>query len=256
MKTRYQSLINVAALIFLAIAVYLITVALTDTSGGGKGLNSSELNKRVSYRYIIKSVNPSAKPEVKWGEAGFEESSANIVTSIVVNYRGFDTLGEVLVLFASSAAVSLLIRKRTAKKVTPPTQIMTSSVPVVNLLVFILGAFIILHGHLTPGGGFPGGAVIASGVILVSMVFRKAFRPSMYLMLESLAGMGILIVGLLGMVNSDYFLQDFFPTGNIGNLFSSYFATILYILIGIKVAVEISNIGFHFISESIGEESV
>jgi multicomponent Na+:H+ antiporter subunit B len=256
MKTRHQSLIDIAALVFLGIAVYLIASALTETSGGGKGINSSELNKRVSYRYIIKSVNPSAKPEVKWGATGYEESSANIVTSIVVNYRGFDTLGEVLVLFASSAAVSLLIRKRSPKKVMPPTEIMTSAVPVVNLLVFILGAFIILHGHLTPGGGFPGGAVIATGVILVSLVFRKAFRPSMYLMLESIAGMGILIVGLLGMVNSDYFLQDFLPAGTIGNLFSSYFATILYVLIGVKVAVEISNIGFHFISESIGEEAV
>ncbi|OHD54359.1 MAG: hypothetical protein A2Y33_03770 [Spirochaetes bacterium GWF1_51_8] len=256
MKNRYQSLIDIAGLIIVGIAVYLVGTALTDTSVAGKGMNSADFKQRVSYRYVIKSVEPSAKMEVKWGESGYEESSANIVTSIVVNYRGFDTLGEVLVLFASSAAVSLLILKRVPKKTFPPTQIMTSSVPLVNLLVFILGSFIILHGHLTPGGGFPGGAIIASGVILMALVFKKAFRPQMYLMLESIAGMGILIAGLLGLMYGESFLKDFFPAGQIGELFSSYFAMILYTLIGIKVAVEISNIGFHFISESKGEEAV
>jgi len=97
-------------------------------------------------------------------------AAANIVTAIVVSYRGFDTLGEVAVLFAATAGVgSLLTKKRlgivspqAGKK--PSTEVLRTANGLLSSLLVIFGAYIFIHGHLTPGGGFQGGVVIATGV--------------------------------------------------------------------------------------------
>ncbi|MFO8051721.1 MAG: MnhB domain-containing protein [Thermoplasmatota archaeon] len=76
-------------------------------------------------------------------------------------------------------------------------------------LIFLFGGYIILHGHLTPGGGFQGGAIIATLFALYFVAFaakrwKKAFLSAM----ES-SGLLIFIgTGLLGLV-SGYFMFNF-----------------------------------------------
>ena len=97
---------------------------------------------------------------MEFGQRGYEDGSANLVTSVVVNYRAFDTMLEVIVLFASAAGVALLAMPRKQQGYRDASVIVRTVVPIVNMLVFITGAVIILRGHLSPGGGFAGGSDI------------------------------------------------------------------------------------------------
>ena len=111
MRDRNRPLFNIFILIILLFAAFLIYRGLKD---GGEGLRvmGPSPEERVSYRYSTKSVTNPENRSVEYGGTGYEEGSANVVTSVVVNYRAFDTLLEIIVLFASTAGVILLIQKR------------------------------------------------------------------------------------------------------------------------------------------------
>jgi len=89
-----------------------------------------------------------------------ELGAANVVTAIVVSYRGFDTLGEVAVLFVATAGVgAMLTRKRLGPAAVgrrkPATEVLRTATGLLTGLIVMFGAYIFMHGHLTPGGGFP-----------------------------------------------------------------------------------------------------
>jgi multicomponent Na+:H+ antiporter subunit B len=108
----------------------------------------------------------------------------------------------------------------------------------------LYGIFIIMHGHLSPGGGFSGGALIGGGLILYTIVFgsKKAEKLFPSSVAEWLESGGILVyigVGLVGVFTVDSFLTNVnagFGLGTPGTLFSSGMIPILMIAIGIKVA--------------------
>jgi multicomponent Na+:H+ antiporter subunit B len=122
--------------------------------------------------------------------------------------------------------------------------------PILFPIILTLGVNIFAHGHLTPGGGFPGGAIIASGVLLLLLSDEKyAINAKLFKAQESLAGSGYVVAGLIGLATSGYFLQNFLPTGVIGELFSAGIIPIVYILIGIKVGTEVSSVVNDFFTE-------
>ena len=238
---------NIGVLLIMLVASFYIYRPFQN-SGPGRKIMSTQIENRVSYRYITKSVlNPSGR-KVIYGETGYEEGSANLVTSIVVNYRAFDTLLEVIILFTATAGVLSLMRKRVRHEYVESSPIVKTAIPIINLFVVVAGVTIILYGHLTPGGGFPGGAVVASGIILSLLAYKYRARKSIFLILESFGGLGIIVVGFFGIVLKSSFLENFMPLGPIGGFFSSGIVLILYVLIGIKVLSEISNIGISFIA--------
>jgi multicomponent Na+:H+ antiporter subunit B len=117
-----------------------------------------------------------------------------------------------------------------------------------------MSLYIILHGHLTPGGGFPGGAIIASGVLLLYLADDK-FRTNIkgFKVLESVAGSLFVVIGLLGLVLATYFLENFIPQGVVGELLSAGIIPVIYVLIGLKVGSEIASVVDNFLTE---EESI
>ncbi len=246
---RNESFIHITAFLLVIGLSAVLYAVFTDARPGLKALDAS-LKERVSYSYLLKTAeNPSraAGRHVTFGTSGYEDGSANIVTAVVVDYRAFDTLGEVLVLFAASAGVGLLMNKRKRKIETGATIIVTTAVPMIMLFAVVVGLYIILHGHLSPGGGFPGGAIIASAYMIQFLAFGKKFSGTLFTLLESLAGLGILTMGLAGLFLKGSFLANFLPTGELGAVFSAAGIMILYALIGIKVASELSSIIGHFI---------
>ena len=114
---------------------------------------------------------PFGTPKTKVGryyiEEGIEETGAsNIVTSVVVNYRGFDTLGEVTVLFIAAIGVGAVLTtsvKGETRKTQPASLVLYTGCRLLFPLILVFGTYTFVHGHLTPGGGFQGGAIIASG---------------------------------------------------------------------------------------------
>lgn len=248
MKRRSNGLVQIVSILFTALFAWIVLAAVTD-GGPGKTLMSAGMDDRVSSRYITKSVVSSGSGGILFDSPGHENGAANFVTSIVVDYRMFDTLGEILVLFASSAGVALLMQERKRHIRREASIMVRTSVPVIMLFSVVVGLYIILHGHLTPGGGFPGGAVLASAFILQFLAFRKTPNLSAFKAAESLAGLSLLAVGILGLFIEGSFFANFLDTGTVGSLFSAGTTVILYTLIGAKVAAELSAIGGGFIGE-------
>lgn len=179
--------------------------------------------------------------------------SANIVTAIVVGYRGFDTLGEVTVLFISAIGVALLFTSRKQKRMQldfQPNFMLRVGSRILVAAILVTSIYIFLHGHLTPGGGFPGGAMIASSILLLYLADDR-FRSNIkgFKILEGVAGSLFVIIGLLGLVLATYFLENFLPQGIVGDLLSAGIIPVIYILIGLKVGSEIAGIIDQFLTE-------
>lgn len=181
-------------------------------------------------------------------EKGIEQTGAtNIVTSVVVNYRGFDTLGEVTVLFLAAIGLSAILyreKEGERKKRRRSSLILYTGCKFLFPLILLFGAYIFIHGHLTPGGGFQGGAIVASGFLLVILGSRSwwGFNRSKMKITESLSGLIFVVVGLLGLLYGGHFLLNYLPKGIPNELFSAGIIPIIYIAIGFKVGSEITGI--------------
>jgi multicomponent Na+:H+ antiporter subunit B len=202
---------------------------------------------------------PFGKSKTKVGrhyiDEGVEETgSSNIVTAVVVSYRGFDTLGEVTVLFIASVGLGAVLRagmKEKAKNIQPASLVLYTGCRLLFPLILVFGSYIFIHGHLSPGGGFQGGAIIASGFLLMYLGCReKRINRVMSDLIESLGGLFFVVIGVLGLVVGGYFLLNFLPKGTANTLFSAGIIPIIYIAIGFKVGSELAGIIDNLIEES------
>ncbi len=175
--------------------------------------------------------------------------AANIVTAIIVTYRGLDTLGEVTVLFLTAAIVGLVLessRRKTdahGRKLPPPGELLTTGTQLLVPLILLLGAYVFINGHLTPGGGFQGGAILASALLLVLLTAPMArFSHRLIAVVESMSGLVFIGLGVLGIVWAGGFLDNsILPTGTFGELFSAGAIPVIYSFVGLKVGAEFSS---------------
>ncbi|RJX24649.1 MAG: cation:proton antiporter [Acholeplasma sp.] len=208
----------------------------------------------VADRISLRFIERDAMGDILFGiTEDLESGAANIVTSIVVDYRSFDTLGEVTVLFISALGVALLLGGATQKRMSlsfKPNFMLRVGARALFGIILITGVYIITHGHLTPGGGFPGGTMIASSILLLYLAddqFRSKVQTFKWM--EGIAGSLYVILGIIGLVVGGYFLKNILPNGVIGDLISSGMIPIVYMLIGLKVGSEIAGVIDNFLSE-------
>lgn len=182
-----------------------------------------------------------------FAEHGVEDNhAANLVTAVVVNYRGFDTLGEVVVLFASVAGAGFVLRRRDGLRrlmPVPASELVDTGAKALVPGIMVFGAYIFVHGHLTPGGGFQGGAVIASAVLLLLLADRERHLPhALMSWAESLSGFGIVAIGLVGLALTGSFLANkgVVSLGEWNRLLSGGLIPLIYILVGFKVGTELA----------------
>jgi multicomponent Na+:H+ antiporter subunit B len=105
----------------------------------------------------------------------------------------------------------------------------------------VLGIYIVAHGHITPGGGFQGGVILAAALILVSLAGRypvmRRVRPIPLVELADAGGAaGYVLVGLGGLIAGSGFLYNFLPLGEPGTLLSAGIIPLLNISVGLEVA--------------------
>lgn len=105
--------------------------------------------------------------------------------------------------------------------------------------IMLFGWYIILYGHLTPGGGFAGGVILAAGFILLTLGFGKNFADSkmpelLASMLDNLGALLFWLMGMLGLVGG-YFFLNVINHGKPFHLLSAGNIPISNIGIGIKV---------------------
>ncbi len=187
-------------------ALLLYVVALLPSMGNPN--NPTNLN--VIPRYLEHSEE----------EAGAE----NIVSGILLNYRGYDTMGEVTVIFSALAAV-LAVLSRGKKKVlytymdrSEVKSSVITRVAVRFLVPFIIlfSIYTILHGDVLPGGGFQGGAIIGASLIIFTTVFglwesTKRIPTSFRISLEGSAVMAFFLIGIAGIIGGANFLTYILP---------------------------------------------
>ncbi len=107
----------------------------------------------------------------------FSSMTPEIVTAVVWDYRGIDTFFEVAVFYVAIVATAALFRgiERSAPRTSVGLSTIVRTVTrIVALMIVVVGSAIILHGHLTPGGGFQGGATIAVAVALALVAYGLA----------------------------------------------------------------------------------
>ncbi len=186
---------------------------------------------------------PKGVGEYYLQKAPTETGAANAVTSIVVSYRGFDTLGEVTVLFLAATGLGAILFDKEGKKRRRQNAsiIVKITSQAIYPLIILLGAYVFVHGHLTPGGGFQGGAVIATGVLLMFMSYRSfETNHNALSWIESLAGMTFVTIGLSGLIWGRSFLQNILPLGQLNDLVSAGIIPLIYIAVGFKVGAELT----------------
>ncbi|HPR58044.1 MAG TPA: Na(+)/H(+) antiporter subunit B [Bacteroidales bacterium] len=196
------------------------------------------------YHHTSTSLNNSATYYNT--NAPAEVGTANVVTAIVVTYRGLDTLGEVTVLFLTALIIGYILKQKNREKsvVNYTSEILITAVNILIPASIILGVYVFINGHLTPGGGFQGGAIIATGIVLLILSNpSKLMNMKVLHFIESISGFTYILIGLAGLLFAGGFLDNrILPLGNIGNLLSAGAIPIIYSLIGLKVGTEISSI--------------
>ena len=115
-------------------------------------------------------------------------------------------------------------------------------------LIFMYGIYIITHGHLSPGGGFAGGAILAGSFILLILAFGSEVvslrkEETSTTLTESLALLLVIILATAGIwLSSMVFFNNYLPKGEIGQLFSAGLIPLYNVLIGIEVAAALLTI--------------
>lgn len=216
---------------FCCIVVFTLLIAVSHMPTFGDPNNP--VHNEVAERYI---------------ESGMQETGAvNIVTGMILDYRAFDTLGESHVLFVATCTVLILLRDDKKKKVKKiqtrlyKDKILQTVTKVLVPPILIFGLYIILAGHLGPGGGFAGGAIIGAALILYSNAFgfektSKVFNANTYKWTSFCALACYSISKCYSFYTGANHIHSIIPLGIPGNLISSGLILVLNICVGIVVA--------------------
>jgi multicomponent Na+:H+ antiporter subunit B len=237
----------VALLVVVALGIMLVPLV--------RDIDFHDETPELGARYVEASAN--------------EIGAANAVTAIVVSYRGLDTLGEVTVLFAATAGVGFVISRRRrrpeyavregrdvdshaaitnpdaeSERTQGPSEILATASRFLTPILFLFGTYIFVHGHLSPGGGFQGGVVLASAVVLgVFGAPDRRLSHGVMTALESISGASYVALALLGIALGAGFLDpSYLPVGSLGALLSAGAVPIIYSVVGIKVGTELAGV--------------
>ncbi len=230
--------------------------------------NAHVFKERSNARSDIKNVNTMDDYFLRNGQR--ETGSNNIVASVVFDYRAFDTLGEATVLFLVVTSISMLLTSALKKKKEVlhlrdsetgfpinMTRIVSNGAYFMYPMILAFGLYLVIHGHISPGGGFQGGAVMASGtaLLLISSYITNHIQKTykIFSFFESLGltifiGLGFFGIGVSFLSN---FLANNWPAflgrivefgPNPGYLNSAGILPILSLAIGIEVFFGLSII--------------
>ena len=194
---------------------------------------------------------------VRYLEQGIEETGAiNFVTGMILDYRAFDTFAEANVLFLAVMCGVLLLRrdkdhiyekddKEVAEEEFIAKQersiILQTGVKLICPVVILYGIYIIVNGHLSPGGGFSGGAIIGGGLILYATAHGKE-KMQLFFRMETFISLsvGSLLVYFACKCYSFFtganHIGYSMPKGTAGDILSGGFILPLNICVGIVVA--------------------
>ena len=182
--------------------------------------------------------------------AVYERHATDVVNAINYDYRGFDTLEEEFILFASVLGVLLLFRRtkqdeRDKKKARledahPVTDTLRVGMHAMAGTMIVFGLYIAVHGQLTPGGGFQGGVILATVPLMVYLAgnvktFDSIVASPITKLAECGGAGGYAVIGIVALFFGAHFLTNILPLGKTGDIFSSGTIALISVTVGIEV---------------------
>jgi multicomponent Na+:H+ antiporter subunit B len=198
--------------------------------------------------------------------AAVHHRTANVVGSVTFDERGFDTLGEEFVLFASAVAAILLLRRMHSEdedagaRHTYGEEDVFESLRLVGYVALpvtvLVGGYVVAHGAVSPGGGFQGGVVLATALHLTYLAgdFRalERLRPVVVFdVSESVAAAAFVVIGLAALVFGAAFLANALPYGAFTQLPSSGTVLVLNVAVGAEVGSAIVLLLAKFLDQAL-----
>jgi multicomponent Na+:H+ antiporter subunit B len=196
-----------------------------------------------------------------------ERGTTNVVAPLTFDLRAFDTLGEEFVLFAAAAACALLLRGTRGRPAPEdpdrPQDVPAIATPPLRLIsrllvapTVVLGAYVVAHGTVTPGGGFQGGVILAAVALLLiaggrAGLLRRGAPPSRVEAVEALGAGAFALLGVGGLVFATATFEDFLGNGTAGDLVSGGTILLANVAVGIEVMA-----GFALIFAELFEHAV
>jgi multicomponent Na+:H+ antiporter subunit B len=182
-----------------------------------------------------------------------ERHATDLVTALNFDIRGFDTLGEEFILFASVIGVVLILREirgeqRDASReeadehsFAGASEALRATALALIPALIALGTYVVVHGQLTPGGGFQGGVVLAAGPLAVFIAGRylrmKAIAPHLFVELaDAFGAIGYALIGLGGLIFAGLFFKNFIALGTPGHLLSAGQMPLASVAVGVEVS--------------------
>jgi multicomponent Na+:H+ antiporter subunit B len=182
-----------------------------------------------------------------------ERQATDLVTALNFDIRAFDTLGEEFILFASVLGVVLILRQLRGEHERPSqhegdehtfggaSEALRALSLVLIPVILAIGVYIVVHGQITPGGGFQGGVILAAGPLAVFLAGRylrmKVVAPHTLVELgEAIGAVGYALVGIGGLVFAGVFFKNFLPLGSAGHLLSAGQMDVASAAVGLEVS--------------------
>ena len=204
--------------------------------------------------------NPNNNEVVeKYNKEGLQDTGAvNNVAGMILDYRAFDTLGESHVLFVAAVCVMILLRMELTKDGKPTDtkraeeendrlyepkndKILQLSAKILVPVIIMYGIYVVLNGHLSPGGGFSGGAIIGAGLILYVNAFgfekaKRIMNRKNYAVISVVPLLFYALAKGYSFFTGANHLESGIPKGTPGNILSAGLILPLNICVGIVVA--------------------
>lgn len=185
-----------------------------------------------------------------------ETGSKNIVTGIYLDYRLFDSLFEAGILLIAVSGIIFMQRRRMRYSKTQVMEmlymknspILICACRILFPFMLLFGFYVIINGHKSPGGGFQGGAILATAILITFFIDPEKITKFNFLMtLEKASFIGILIISSISLLTKGNLFTNFIVSNNV-NL-KSIFLVLLNLFISIKVALGLVSIFSTFIDE-------
>jgi multicomponent Na+:H+ antiporter subunit B len=178
--------------------------------------------------------------------ASLDHGSANVVASLTFDQRGLDTLVEETIMFGCVLAVAVLLRRSSEEELRPepgstaPLQATRLFGYLLLPLTLVVGLDIVAHGHLTPGGGFQGGIMLATGLHLLYVAgsYRSLdrLRPmAVFEVAEAGWTAAFAALGFAGLAVGGSYLANVLPFGTVGQPLSAGTVPLLNVATGFAV---------------------
>ena len=185
------------ALISVVITGWLLLSAVGDFPDWGDP-NSPANSYQLSQHFVTETFHETAVP--------------NMVTAVLADYRGYDTMFETVVIFTAGIAIISILRKFTKDDADSgseqvyekrPDLIVDTTCRLMIPIIQLFALYVIAHGHHSPGGGFQGGVIFGASFILIALSrdLQAAHKWVPEQRVLNLAGIGILIYAGFGLAS-------------------------------------------------------